>query len=380
MKKILFSLVLLYLAGAVWAQNIRVQGYDFKVLNKVATTSVKNQQKTGTCWSFATTSFVETEMLRLAKPEIDLSEMFFVRCAYIQKVDNYVRMHGNTNLASGGEPHDVMWVLKNFGAVPNSVYSGLALGETTLRHWEMDAVLRAVAEVVVKRKNGQRTTNWKAAITGILDAYLGDLPDTFQYDGKEYNSKSFAKDVIGLKPDDYIELTSYTHHPFYEKFAVEIPDNWLWKGAYNLPLNELVNTIDNALKNGYSVAWAADVSERGFSHRNGLAVVPKETWKRLSRKETKAKFETVIEEKKITQEERQEAFDNYSTQDDHSMHIVGLLESQDGTKFYMIKNSWSDKGDFGGFVYVSESYLRLHTIFVLMHKDAVPQSTATKLR
>ena len=341
-------------------------------------TAVKDQCRSGTCWSFATLSFLESEILRMNKKAPDFSEMYIVRHTYADKVDRYVRMHGNINFAGGGAFHDVTNILRKHGLVPESVYSGKLVDAKQHLHGEMDLVLRSIAEAVVKNKNKQLSPRWKAAYTAALEAYLGKAPERFQYEGKSYTPQSFASS-LGLNADDYVELSSFTHHPFYKPFVIEVPDNWSWDMVYNLPLDEMMHSIDHALDKGYTLAWASDVSEKSFSYSQGLATVPDPNAMVVRGGDDKA-GKAPSPEMRITQKMRQQAFDDYRTQDDHAMHIVGRATAQNGTKFYLVKNSWGDENTLKGYLYVSEAYVRYKTTAVLLNKNAIPKAISKKLK
>ena len=367
--------------------------YIFTMVKTNPATSVKNQSRSGTCWSFSGIAFLESELLRMGKDTFDLSEMFCVRNAYSDKATMYIRFQGKHNFGGGGAFHDVTNVLKNYGMVPDEAYNGLVIGEENHIHGEMDAVLNADIEAVLKNNNRKLTPVWHQGFEGLLDAYLGKVPGKFNFKGKEYTPKSFAQ-MLGLNADDYIEISSFTHHPFYSPFIIEIPDNWALGEVYNLPLEEMMRVIDNAIEKGYTVAWGSDVSEKGFSWKNGVAVVPDKNatevaglesgkWSKMTDAEKDKllyKFDKPMPEKKITQELRQKEFDNYSTTDDHGMQIVGIAKDQNGTKYYLVKNSWGLEGSpYKGYFYASEAFVALKTTDLMIHKDALPKDIKKKL-
>jgi len=370
-------------------------GYIFEDENVLPSTSVKDQYRTGTCWSFSTLSFLESEMLRLGKPEIDLSEMFVVRYTYSEKAKKYIRLHGEHSFSAGGAFHDVTNVIGRYGIVPESVYSGLENGATKHIHTEMDDLLKQQVKAVVENKNCKLSKVDNETVTGTLNTYLGEVPQTFEYEGKNYTPQTFASDFIGLNMNDYIEITSYTHHPFYSKFILEVPDNWSWDAVYNVPVNELEEIIYYSLNNGFTVAWAADVSEKGFATSNkGVAVLPAAPademteaeilkWETLTQKEKEKelyKLDKPVVEMEVTQEMRQAAFDNYETTDDHGMHIIGTAKNQEGKVFYKVKNSWGDYNEYNGYFYASKPYVSYKTMSVMVHKDGVPQNIREKLK
>lgn len=354
-------------------------GYQFTVEKEAGVGPVKNQAKSNTCWSFSTQSFLESEMMRLGKGQHTLSVMFVVRKAYEMKADKYVRMNGKVAFAEGGEIHDVLTVLRNYGAMPDEAYPGMSYGESNHAHFELEAVLKGYLDGVIQNRNGRLSTAWKRGFSGILDAYLGVLPTEFKYQGKTYTSQSFAQ-AMGLNSDDYVELTSFSHHPFYKPCMVEVQDNWSGEQALNLPLDEFGHVIENAVMSGYSVAWATDVSEPYFSHKEGVAVVPDRDLRSINDAAKAEIFKGPGPEKVITQEMRQAAFDSQETTDDHGMHIFGAAKDQRGTRYYMVKNSWgTDRNDLGGMFYVSKPYVLYKTTFIAVHKKAIPDAIARKL-
>lgn len=351
------------------------KGFQFETLVDLEATPVKNQGMSGTCWSYATTGFVESEMLRMGKEPVDLSEMFTVRMVYIDKAIKYVRLHGNLNFAQGGALPDVFYVLKHYGAVPQEVYEGLDYGTDINNHSELEAVLKAQLDEVIKNKNGKLTPSWKKAFIATVDAYLGEYPEEFKYKGKTYTPRSFADEYIGIDPKDYVQLTSFSHHPIHEEVMIQVPDNWAWGKAYNVSLDEIMDALNYALDESYPVAWATDVSEKGFSLRNGVAIVPATSYSEMSVAERKSMFDGPKPELKITPEIRQEAYDNYETTDDHGMLITGKVKDQAGTIYYIVKNSWGERdNEFrSGYINASDAFVRYKTIGIMMHKEAIPK-------
>ncbi len=369
-------------------------GFKFTDVKIVKTTSVKDQNKSGTCWCFAGTSHFEDEIIKASGDSLDLSEMFTVRYCYLEKAIRYVRMYGSTAFSPGGSILDVPYVWEKYGAIPEEVYNGLGYGEEKHNHGELHAVLSAYMRSVEANPNKKLTTAWKKGLEGILDAYFGEIPETFTYKGKTYTPKSYAKS-LGLVADNYIAVSSFTHHPYYKPFVLEVADNWLWGQYQNVPMEELKAIVDNAIENGYSVVWAADVSEGGFKWKNGLAVLPKgkdqgdmnatelARWVKLSDKErqdAKYKIDGPVEEVEVTQELRQEMFDRLETTDDHGMVIVGTAVDQEGNKYYKVKNSWDTNQIYDGYFYVSEPYFLAKTLSVLVNKNAIPASIAKKMK
>ena len=391
MRKTFFAIVILALfsLNLTWAQESKKEEKVFSTVVDIPSTSIKNQQSTGTCWCFAGISFIETELLRLGAPEINLSEMYIVRLAYSQKAKRYFRLHGNGNYSEGGQAHDVLNVVKERGFVPESVYSGNRYGSDFHIHKEMVQSTKAMLDEVVKNPNRKITSVWEESVNAVLDTYMGKTPSNFELDGVKYTPVSYA-DKLGFNSNDYVELTSYNHHPFYQMVNLEIPDNWSDDLYYNVPIDEMMDVINYALNNGYSVCWDGDVSEKGFSHRNGYAVLPTSKITDMMDSEiAKSEKDVTKEEKKnynkgvepnVDQELRQLTFDNYETTDDHLMHLTGIVKDQDGKIYYKTKNSWADNSNkFGGYLNMSEAYVKLKTVAIMIHKDAIPKELRKKL-
>ena len=368
------------------------EGYKFTDIKRLPTTSVKSQDRAGTCWSWSTISFLESEIMRMGKDSLSLSPMYVVWNTYHAKGDKYVRMNGHVNFGQGGASADVTWAIRNYGIVPLSLYSGLNYGEEVHVHGELDAILKGYLDAVVSNPNKKLSTAWLRGYDGILNAYLGEKPEKFTWQGKEYTPQTFAKEVVGLNMDDYVNLTSFTHHPFYTEFAIEVEDNWSWDKSYNLPLEELMQVMDYAIDHGYTFVWGADVSEKGFATKDaGVAVIPATDTKEMSGAEI-AKWEKLPKgqqmmdafkqgpapEKTITQEMRQEEFDRYQTTDDHGMHIIGKAKDQNGTPYFIVKNSWNKYNKFGGYFYASYPYMALKTMDIMVHKNAIPKAIRKK--
>ncbi len=387
MRTHLMICALLLSAGSAFAQ-----GYKFTDVQRLPATPVKNQASTGTCWCFATVSFLESELIRTGKGEYDLSEMFIVRQKYMNQLqDNYVRK-GEGNIGQGSLGHSVKNAVRQVGLVPEEVYTGLNYGSAYHNHSEMEAYMAAIANTAVKMK--KRSPQYYELIDNLFDTYLGKLPKTFTYKGTEYTPQSFAAS-LGLNMDDYIELTSFTHHPYYVKFDVEVPDNWEHQLMYNLPLDELIDVMNHSLKAGYTVCWDGDVSEKGFSYTNGVAINPEvsnvdsyattdrarfEKMNPNQRLEEVYKYERPYPEVKVTPEIRQAGYEAFVTTDDHLMHITGIVKDQNSTPYYITKNSWgTERNAFAGYLNMSESYVRAKTIYIMVHKDAIPQATKAKL-
>ncbi len=394
MRKIIAGVLLLslfWICGVAQNETTPPEGYKFEIIKELPVTGIKNQNRTSTCWSFSALSFMESELIRTGKGQHDLSEMFIVSNAYYDKADKFIRTSGNINFAPGSSFGDVLHVWKNYGIVPEEVMPGLNYGEKTHIHNEMDAALSGYVKALLRNPNGKYTPAWKEGFRGILNAYLGPVPQTFSYMGKEYTPQSFAK-MLGLDADDYVSVTSYNHQPFYSQFALEIPDNWRWDRSYNLPIDEFMQIFDFAIYNGYTVLWASDVSEKGFT-RKGVAIVPEtevtnmsgsdqQRWLGVPRSEMDSKLyslEQIVPEKVIDQQIRQVAFDNGQTTDDHGMHIYGIAKDQNGNIYYVVKNSWGETGDYKGIWYVSQTYVKYKTMNIVVHKNSIPAAIRTKL-
>ncbi len=387
MNKFFIIVALFFTSLTVYTQG----GYTFKVVKENPITPVKNQNSSGTCWSFAGVGMLESELIRMGKGEFDLSEMYIVRRNYEDKAIKYARLHGHLNFAAGGSFADVIETINQFGILPEEAYEGLNYGSITHDHGELDKVLKGYMDGIIGARNV--TPVWFDGFSAILDTYLGEVPDTFIHEGKEYTPHTF-REYLELNQNDYISLTSFTHHPFYTSFPIEVPDNWRWATSYNLPMDELMQVMEHAIMEGYTIAWASDVSEAGFS-RSGIAIVPdenapenagsdQEKWLGQSARERDAELRMrvgrdLLAEKTITQEMRQEAFDRYETTDDHGMQIYGIAEDQHGNTFYMVKNSWGETGPYNGLWYASDPFVRYKTMSVVLHKNAIPDSILRKM-
>ncbi|MDD4417285.1 MAG: C1 family peptidase [Bacteroides graminisolvens] len=365
------------------------EGFVFSTVKENPITSIKNQNRSSTCWSFSSLAFLESELLRQGKGEYDLSEMFVVHHTMADRAERYVRLHGDNSFSPGGSFYDVVYCMNNYGLVPQEAMNGIMYGDTLPVHNELDAVAEAYVNAIAKGKLTKLTPVWMNGLNAIYDTYLGKCPEKFSYKGKEYTPLTFAKS-LGLNADDYVSLTSYTHHPFYKKFAIEIQDNWRNGESWNLPIDEFMTVIENAVNNGYTVAWGSDVSEDGFT-RDGIAVVPQMNrtdltgsdmarWTGLTmadkRKELTSK---PMPEMEITQEMRQKAFNNWETTDDHGMLIYGTAKDQNGKEYYMVKNSWGTNNKYKGTWYASKAFVKYKTMNILVHKDALPKEIAKKL-
>ena len=392
MKKNLLLAALAFVGFGAVAQEAAP---DFTVVKENPITSIKNQNQAGTCWCYSSLAFIESELLRMGKGEYDFSEMFIVHNTYLDRAEKAVRTHGDVSFAQGGSFYDVIYGMEAFGLVPEAeMRPGVMYGMELSNHNELTAVSDAVVAAIAKGHHRSLQVSpdgemlWKKSIEAIHDIYLGERPESFTYEGKEYTPKSFYES-LGLNASDYVSLTSFTHHPFYTSFAIEIPDNWRWAQSYNLPIDELMEVFDNAIMEGYTVAWGSDVSEKGFT-RQGTGVLPEEPKGADLQGSDMAKWLNLTEEEKkntpmpstqkwCTQEERQRAYDNWETTDDHGMQIYGIAKDQNGTEYSMVKNSWGEAGTYKGLWYVSKAFVRYKTMNIIVHKNAIPKDIRKKL-
>ena len=365
MKYLIFYAVILGYTNFLFAQN-----YEFTPVVDIGASSVISQGKTGTCWSFSTSSFVESEIERINGKKIDISEMYTVRVIYDQKTWNYVMRQGTAQFSEGGLAHDLMNAISTNGLVPQQDFTGLSNAETEHDHSNLVPELKVVLDAYINKDSTM--TNWSDSSKVILDTNLGTTIETFEYDGKTYTPLEFLA-FTELNPKDYISLTSFTHKPDYSKFILNIPDNFSNGSFYNLPLDEYINTLYKALKNGYTIELDIDVSEPTFSAKKGVAVLPRD------KKDYEKAMTEIVEELKITAESRQSEFENYNTTDDHLMHITGIVKDQKGNKYYKVKNSWGSSLANGGYVYISEAFMRSKSISIMVHKDAISKELKTKL-
>ena len=374
---------------AIACTALSAQEYEFTTVKENPITSIKNQYRSGTCWCFSALSFIESEILRTKGVEVDLSEMFVVGKSYRDRAVKYVRLDGHLNFAAGSSFGDVLHVIDDYGIVPQDAMPGFNYGTDKPEHSELDAALKGYVDAIRSNPNRKLSTAWLNGFDGIVEAYFGEYPETFVVDGAEYTPESY-RDHLGINYDDYVNITSFTHHPFYEPFIIEVCDNWRWDSAYNLPMDEMMEVMYNAIDKGYTIAWGSDVSEKGFT-RDGLAVMPveekkavagsdQERWvgKAAEKPEEEVKKE-LPEEMTITQEMRQDGYDRKTTTDDHGMHIYGIAKDQNGTQYFMVKNSWGDAGKYKGIWYASDAFVRYKTLNIVVHKDALPKHIAKKL-
>lgn len=389
----IFAAALLLLPTAVSAQDAETKkdSMVFTVVKENPVTSIKDQNQSGTCWAYSSLGFFEAELLRMGKGTHDLCESFLVYHTYMDRADKAVRTHGDASFSQGGSFYDAVYCLKNYGMVPQDAMPapGSLYGDSLFNFNQLDAVASAYVKALAEGKQRKISLSWKKDLNCIYANYFGELPQTFTYNGKTYTPQSYVQ-YLGINPDDYVSLTSYTHHPFYGKFILEIQDNWRWAESYNLPLDEFMEVMDHAVRNGYCFAWGSDVSEKGFKSREGIAVVPATgkdndmtgsdaaRWTGTNEKNGVA-IKASSDEKVITQEMRQVGYDNWETTDDHGMVVYGLAKDQKGNEYFMVKNSWGDYGPYHGMFYASKPFVAYKTMNILIHKDALPKAIAKKL-
>lgn len=394
MKKLALSAIGLLAVLSISAQSkaVKLPEYEFTTVKENPITSIKDQSRSGTCWAFSTIAFIESEVIRInnikdPKNYPDFSEFFVVSHSYMDRAQKYVMLDGKLTFSAGSKADDVLHVIEDYGIVPQEEMTGMNYGTPLPAQSELDAVLESYVKTIASRPNKTLTTAWKNGFKGILDAYLGPWPTNFSVNGKEYTPISY-RDALGIKASDYVTLSSFTHHPFYSWFALEVCDNWRWDKVFNLPIDELMKILDDALMNGYTIAWGADVSVVGFD-RNGIAVLldkvekvsagsDQEHW--LGKEEGKPAPEIqLVVEKSTSQETRQIEWDNKTLTDDHGMQIYGIAKDQNGNKFYMVKNSWGKTGKYKGIWYASEAFVRAQTMDIMLHKSALPKDVQKKL-
>ncbi len=394
-KKITLALCLLLFTGSVYAQEKKDKdatkdSLRFTVIKENPITSVKNQNRSGTCWAFSSLGFFEAELLRTTKKEYDLCEAYLVEKTYLDRAKAAVRTHGDISFSQGGSFYDAVYCIKNYGICPEDAMPkpGSLYGDSLFNHTELDKVSSAYVQAIAKSDLKKLSKVWQKGLQGIYNAYIGETPEKFTFEQKEYTPHSFAES-LGLNMDDYISLTSFTHHPFYSQFAIEIQDNWRWGLSYNLPLDEFMEVMDYAVRHGYTFAWGSDVSEPSF-RKHEVVLMPKESKTKDNSGSDQARWqgdagkEDMIKnsqnEIEVTQELRQEAFDNWETTDDHGMLIYGLVKDQNGKEYFMMKNSWGDYNKYHGKCYISKAFVAYKTINILLHKDALPKHIAKKLK
>ncbi len=401
MKKMMtIALALLMVAGSAGAAKKKAPKKDvnkpvFTTIKEIPITSVKDQNRSGTCWDYSTLSFFEAEILKATGKNYDLCESFVANKTYMERAIQVVRYHGDCQFAQGGSAEDVLATMKTHGIVPEEAmpFPGSLYGDSLNNFNEFFSLLEPYVAAVSKSSAKKISNQWKVGLQGILDAYLGKCPEKFTFEGKQYTPKSFVAS-LGIDLNDYVSITSYTHHPFYSAFAVEVQDNWRFPLSYNVPMDEMMQIIDNAIEQGYTIAWGGDVSEDGFT-RKGLAyaVDGKKTQQNLQGsdmakwlKMTATKKRDVIDslgctvpEIIPTQQMRQERFDNWELTDDHGMHIYGDAKDQNGKEYYMVKNSWGETGDYKGTWYMTKAFIAANTMDFLINKKAIPANIRKKL-
>lgn len=398
MKKLLAMCLLACMAAGANAQGKSAStGKEVPVFTTVKSnpiTSIKDQNRSGTCWAYSTISFIESEILKKTGKTYDLCEMFIANKDYMDRAILTVRMHGDSQFSQGGSFSDVLTIMKQYGICPENAMPapGTLTGDSLANFDEFFSVMEPYVAAVSKSKAKKISQQWRKGLQGIIDAYLGQCPEKFVYEGKEYTPKSFAES-LGINFDDYVSITSFTHHPFYTQFAIEVQDNWRWKPSYNVPMDEMMRIIDNAINEGYTVAWGGDVTEDGFTRKGlgmaydvkkarSMAGTDADRWFKLSATEKRSKLDSLgVDAPEVvpTQEMRQEAYDNWETTDDHGMHIYGIAKDKNGKEFYMVKNSWGEYGDYKGTWYMSRNFVAYKTMNIMVNKNAIPKDIRKKL-
>ena len=392
-KNLLLAAVMMLLPGTMVAQGkpaaAKNDTVQFTVVKANPITSIKDQNQSGTCWDYSSLGFFEAELLRLGKGTYDLCESFVAYHTYMDRAEKAIRMHGDVSFSQGGSFYDVLYCMRHYGIVPQEAmpFPGSLYGDSLFNFNTLDAQASAYVKSIANSQMKKIPLTWKSTLSNIYANYFGELPKTFTYKGKSYTPESFQKS-LGLNLDDYVSLTSFTHHPFYSKFVIEVQDNWRWAESYNLPLDEFMTVMESAVRNGYTFAWGADVSETGFS-RNGIATVPAKSYKNdltgsdaarwMGTNGKQMKEADSKDELTITQQLRQTAYDNWETTDDHGMVIYGLAKDPQGKEYFMVKNSWGEYGRYKGSFYASKPYVAYKTMNILINKNAIPKDIRKKL-
>lgn len=385
-----FLLSVLFASSAMFAQDKLIKKvinnasissqFVFNEVINLDDTSIKNQGSAGTCWSYSGNSFLESEMIRMGKQPVDLAEIYTARFVYLEKARNYILFNGNMGLGDGGETHDVLNMFRKYGAMPQEAYTLEDYGKGSVKSDDFQKRFKEILDDYLKDENPKKGASWVQNINKYIDENFGKLPETFTYKGKKYTPQTFSKEIVGINPDDYVEFSSYKDNPYYQKMVLPVPDNWSYDMVYNVPMTELTDIIDHALAKGYTVAWSTDVSEPYFSWKNGVAHVPDVDLYSISDEQKKQIFTGPLEEKKIDEDIRLDGLYTLTTTDDHAMQIVGLAKDQNGKEYYKVKNSWGDKNDYKGYLYVTKTFVQLKSTGILLHKDGLPKSTAKKLK
>ncbi|MBF0695427.1 MAG: aminopeptidase [Flavobacterium sp.] len=385
-----FLLSVLFASSAMFAQDELIKKvinnasissqFVFNEVIDLEDTSIKNQGSAGTCWSYSGNSFLESEMIRMGKQPVDLAEIYTARFVYLEKARNYILFNGNMGLGDGGETHDVLNMFRKYGAMPQEAYTLEDYGKGSVKSDDFQKRFKEILDDYLKDENPKKGASWVQNINKYIDENFGKLPETFTYKGKKYTPQTFSKEIVGINPDDYVEFSSYKDNPYYQKMVLPVPDNWSYDMVYNVPMTELTDIIDHALAKGYTVAWSTDVSEPYFSWKNGVAHVPDVDLYSISDEQKKQIFTGPLEEKKIDEDIRLDGLYTLTTTDDHAMQIVGLAKDQNGKEYYKVKNSWGDKNDYKGYLYVTKTFVQLKSTGILLHKDGLPKSTAKKLK